>query len=105
MQETLGTKPTRTNSVGIIRSSQLATAASRFFIDVVLENFDPDSAAPIPELSRHAIRHGKATDYGTPALSLKVILIADIILSSLEEHRNQPAEDEPKEGTDTATPE
>jgi len=94
LREALGVKPTRKNSVGIIRGYQLATAAGKFFADVVLENFDPDSAAPIPELSRHAILHGKATDYGTPTHSLKVILIADIILSSIEENRNQPAEDD-----------
>jgi hypothetical protein len=95
LREALGAKPTRANSVGILRGYQLATAAGKFFAEVVLENFDPDSAAPIPELSRHAILHGKATDYGTPMHSLKVILIADIILSSIEESRNQPAVDEP----------
>ncbi len=104
LREALGTKPTRANSTCIIRGYQLATAAGKFFADVVLENFDPDSAAPIPELSRHAILHGKATDYGTPTHSLKVILIADIILSSIEENRNQPAEDEPAGAADGTAP-
>jgi hypothetical protein len=105
LREALGAKPTRANSVGIIRGYQLATAAGRFFVDVVLENFDPDSAAPIPELSRHAILHGKATDYGTLTHSLKVILIADIILSSIEENQNQPAEDGPAEADEVTAPE
>jgi hypothetical protein len=92
LREALGAKPTRANSVGIIGGYQLASAAGKFFADVVLENFDPDSAAPIPELSRHAILHGKATDCGTVTHSLKVILIADIILSSIEEAENPGAE-------------
>jgi len=102
LRDALGAKPNRTNSVGIIRGYQLATAAGRFFADVVMETFDPDSAAPIPELSRHAILHGKATDYGTLTHSLKVILIADIILSSIDENRTQPAEDEPREQAEDA---
>jgi hypothetical protein len=100
LRDALGARPTRANSVGIIRGYRLATAAGRFFADVVLENFDPDSAAPIPELSRHAILHGRATDYGTATHSLKVILIADIILSSIEEHRNQPPETDTAEAND-----
>ena len=95
LRDALGTKPNRENSVGLIRGYQLATAAGKFFADVVMETFDPDSAAPIPELSRHAILHGKATDYDTPTHSLKVILFTDIILSSIEEDRNNPPEDEP----------
>jgi hypothetical protein len=86
----------RANSVGIMRGFQLATAAGEFFTEVVLENFDPDSTAPIPDLSRHAILHGIATEYGTPAHSLKVILIADIILSSIEEARTLPTKLERK---------
>lgn len=97
LREALGAKPTRANSAGVIRGYQLATAAGSFFTDVVLENFDPDSAAPIPGLSRHAILHGRATDYGTPIHSLKLILITDIILSSIEEERNSPAETDPTE--------
>ena len=85
-------KPSLENSVAIIRGYRLATAAGRFFAHVILENFNPDTAAPIPWLSRHAILHGKATDYGTPTHSLKVVLIADIILRGIEENRNQPDE-------------
>lgn len=94
LREALCAKPTRANSVSIIGGDELATVAGKFFADVVLESFNPDSAAPIPELSRHAILHGKATDYGTSISSLKVILIADIILSSIEENRNQSAAEE-----------
>lgn len=105
LREALRAKPNRTNSIAIIRGYQLATAAGQFFADVVMETFDPDSAAPIPELSRHAILHGKATDYGTPTHSLKVILIADIILSSIQENRTQPAEDAPTEEAEDVAPE
>src|SRR5262249_46283729 len=91
LREALGAKPNRANSLGIIRGYQLGSAAGKFFADVLLETFDPDSTAPIPELSRHAILHGKATDYGTPAHSLKVILIADIILSSIDQNQNESA--------------
>jgi hypothetical protein len=95
LRDVLGTKPTQTNIVGVIRGYQLATAASKFYAEVLLEHFDPASTSPIPDLSRHAILHGKAVDYGTPIHSLKVILIADIILSSVEETRKQKGEGRP----------
>jgi hypothetical protein len=99
LREVLGENPTRHNITDVIRGSDLDEAAATFYTDVLLENFYPDSAAPIPELSRHAILHGKAIDYGTPTHSLKLILIADIILSIIEENRRQPADEMP--GVDT----
>lgn len=53
------------------------------------------SAQNRSRLSRHAILHGKATHYGTLVHSLKVILIADVILSIVEESQEQPVEDQP----------
>jgi hypothetical protein len=96
LREELGEKPKQANSVTVMRGSQLGDAAGVFFADVIWENFNPDAGAPIPELSRHAILHGKALDYGTPLHSLKVILIADIILSSIDENRRRPADEAPE---------
>ena len=96
LREALGEKPMREKSVAILRGYQLARPAAKFFAEVVLESFDPEAEAPIPELSRHAILHGSATDYGTPIHSLKVILIGDIILSSIEENRRRPDDEVPE---------
>lgn len=95
LRETLGAKPTRENIVEVIRGYHLATAAGRFFREVVLETFDPNSQAPVPELSRHAILHGVATDYGTTTHSLKLMLIADIVFSSIEKYRESPVDTNP----------
>lgn len=84
LREALGTNPRKKNVASVIRRSRLTDAATQFFTNVVLEDFVPDSTAPIPELSRHAILHGKAINYGTPTHSLKLILIADIIFSSID---------------------
>ncbi len=81
----------------MIGSDPLATAVGEFYIEVLREPFTPGSTAAIPDLSRHAVLHGIAIDYGTPMHSLKVILMADIILSSIEETRNQSAQCEPPE--------
>ncbi len=90
LREFLGKEAIKTNSIGGVGSIGFGSAAGRFYAEVIRETYYPDSDSPIPELSRHSILHGNATDYGTPKHSLRVILIADIILSSVDRSREEP---------------
>lgn len=92
LRELLGNKAIEENSIGTAGKIGFGSAAGRFYAQVIREQFWPTSGSPIPELSRHSILHGNATDYGTAKHSLRVILIADIILSSVNDSREEPEE-------------
>lgn len=88
----LGRRPKpKIDAVAYFRDSHLGTVAKDFYVRVILESFEWTTSAPIPELSRHAVLHGRSTDYGTPKHSLKLLIITDIILDGIQDRRTNQA--------------
>jgi hypothetical protein len=93
--DALGRKPKpRGDAERLLGDTTLSTAAREFYIKVVNESFEWNDDAPIPELSRHAILHGRATNFGTEEHSLKVLLIMDEMISAIAAYRPNRGESE-----------
>jgi hypothetical protein len=86
--DALGRKPNpRGDGAKLLGGTTLSTSAREFYVKVINESFEWTSEAPIPELSRHAVLHGRATDFGTQEQSLKVLLILDEMIRAIAGYR------------------
>lgn len=87
--ERLGRQPNPQNDADIIfRDTTLSKAARNFYIKMVKESFSWSRDSPTPELSRHAILHGRDTEFGTASNSLRVILLFDAVWSAVDEMKS-----------------
>jgi hypothetical protein len=89
--EAYGRAPNPQNDASdLFRETRLGAVARDFYIRLFRETVTWDSSAPVPDLARNAILHGRATNFGTPKHSLKVILILDAVIGARSE-RYAPA--------------
>lgn len=86
----LGRQPVpKSDAMRFFSDSRLSKVARDFYVNVILEGFNWQATAPIPELSRHAILHGCATSFGSAEHSLKVILMLDAVIAATKERQGQ----------------
>jgi len=85
-----GRKPKpKDDAPAVFGESPHGALVSDYYLQVILETFDAwNPTSPVPDLSRHAILHGRATGYGTKAHALKLIIVTDYLLASFEARRN-----------------
>ena len=86
----LGRKPNpEIDGPTIFRDSPHGTLVSDYYLQVILATFQAwNPSLPVPDLSRHAILHGRATTYGTKVHALKLIIVTDYLLASLDDRRS-----------------
>lgn len=73
----------------IFRDTPLGAVARDFYVRVVHESVGWGPGAAMPDLSRHAILHGRDTGFGTEERSLKTILILDAVIGAVREQRDE----------------
>jgi len=64
------------------RDSRFDRVSKTFFQSIILEEFEWQG--PVPFFSRNAILHGADINYATPANSLRLILMLDLLQSSVQ---------------------
>lgn len=84
----LGRKPNPQNDAArLFRKTPLSEVAKNFYVRLAKDSFDWRGGSPLPSLSRSAILHGRAVDYGTSQHSLKIVLIVDAVIAAVANTR------------------
>lgn len=91
--DALGRAPNAQNDAAkFFRDTPLSATAKEYFVKVWKTGFGFGPNAPVPEMSRNAILHGRDLSYGTKEHALRSVLVLDGVIGAVDEHRRDQEE-------------